>query len=343
MKLLVSTLEYSGNIHLKAILNKMPKTQEIQIYGIFQNIKGGNQLYSSDEFGVMGLFSVLPKILKGKKAISEMVKLAKNMDKIILIDAPAYNLPLAKRIKENYPNKEIIYYILPKVWAWRENRKETINKYIDKQISIFPFEKEFYPNSLYFGNPLMNEINKKWFKNSLVKKGVTSFLAGSRKSEIKALMPYFHKLADKIGGKKIIVIPKDFKNIEIYGDLSKFTIYYDTHKALFESDFAYICSGTATLESAIIGTPFTLLYKTSPIEYFIAKTFVKLNSIGLANIIFEKLNKDKFHQEFIQNFTLEQLVESSKNINQQQFLKNSQEIREILKGDLNQVVKEILN
>ena len=338
MKLLVSTLEPSGNLHLKALLEYMP--QDTHILGIFEGIDNGVQLYSSSEFGVMGLTAVLPKILKGKKALRQMVKLAENVDKVLLIDAPAFNLPLAKAIKEKCPNKEIIYYILPKVWAWREKRKEAIEKYIDKQISIFPFEKEFYPNSLYFGNPVMNEITE--LKDSVSSNGITAFFAGSRKSEIRALMPLYRKLVKQIDGEKTLVISPHFEDISIYGDISDFRVVRNSGKALKEADFAYICSGTATLESAIVGTPFVLLYKMSRLEFAIAKRFVKLKYVGLPNIIFEKLGKGIFHKEFLQHFPIKELLYIRKTANSEKFLKNSKEIRGLLKGDLSRVAEEII-
>ena len=108
------------------------------------------------------------------------------------------------------------------------------------------------------------------------------------------------KKIKKIDAKKVLVVPISYKdNLDIYGDISDFDISFDTHDTLLKSDFAYICSGTATLESAIIGTPFVLLYKARKIEYLIAKMFVKLDYVGLANIIFQKSNLKQFHKEYL--------------------------------------------
>ncbi len=336
MKLLISSLEPSANLHLGEILKK----EKFEIVGIFDE-KFGTPLYSSKEFAVMGFFDVIPKILKAKEAIKKLALLSKECDKVLLIDGPSFNIPLAKEIKKINPKIEIIYYILPKVWAWKKGRIKTINQFIDKKAYIFPFEKEYW-NDGYVGNPLLDEITK--FRDNKIYNQV-AFLAGSRKTEIKSLMPIFRELAKKIDTKKVLVIPKIYKNnLEIYGDISDFEISFDTHTTLLKSDFAYICSGTATLESAIIGTPFVLMYKARKLEYLIAKMFVKLDYVGLANIIFQKENLGEFHKEYLQEFDIAQLLSDYKNSNLDEWLKKSQKMREILKfGSSQNVVNLLLN
>ena len=336
MKILVSSLEPSANLHLGEILKK----EQFEIVGIFDE-KFGKPLYSSKEFSVMGFIDVLPKILKAKEAIKELAFLSKSCDKVLLIDGPSFNIPLAKEIKKVNPNIEIIYYILPKVWAWKKGRIKTINKYIDKKAYIFPFEKEYWGEG-YVGNPLLDEITT--FRGEKIYNQV-AFLAGSRNSEIKLLMPIFREIAKKIDVKKVLVVPKIYENnMDIYGDISDFEISFDTHKTLLKSDFAYICSGTATLEAAIIGTPFVLMYKARQIEYMIAKMFVRLNYVGLANIIFEKEGLEAFHKEYLQKFNINELLEDYKTSNLQKWLQKSKKIREILKfGSSENVIKLLKN
>ena len=336
MKILVSSLEPSANLHLSEIL----KREKFDIVGIFDE-KFGNPIYSSKEFSVMGFIDVIPKILQAKKAIKELAILSKQCDKVLLIDGPSFNIPLAKEIKKINPNIEIIYYILPKVWAWKKGRIKTINQYIDKKAYIFPFEKEYW-NEGYVGNPLLDEITT--FRDEKIYNQI-AFLAGSRKSEIKSLMPIFREIAKKIDSKKILVVPKIYQNnMDIYGDVSDFEISFDTHSTLLHSDFAYICSGTATLEAAIIGTPFVLMYKARQIEYMIAKRFVKLNYVGLANIIFEKEGLEEFHKEYLQEFDIDTLINDYKTSNLTTWLEKSSKIREILKfGSSKNVIKLLKN
>jgi len=339
MKILVSSLEPSANLHLEAIKNEI----DFEMVGIFDK-SFGEPLYDSSEFSVMGIFDALGKIFKAKEAIKEMLFLAKDADKILLIDSPAFNLPLAKAIKEKYPDKKIIYYILPKVWAWKKSRAKKVVSYCDEVCGIFPFEKKFYSKFTYVGNPLLDEI--KVF-NDGKKKNQVAFLPGSRKSEIKRLMPVFKEIAKEIKEKKILVIPKFFdqKMIkQVYGDIDEFDISYDTHKTLAESDFAFICSGTATLESAIIGTPFVLAYKAKSLDYFIGSRLVKLPYVGLANILLDFEEKEPLHKEFLQDsVTKENLLKEFETINIEDFKKKSSLIKEILKYGSSKNMAKILN
>ena len=154
-------------------------------------------------------------------------------------------------------------------------------------------------------------------------------------------MPIFSEISKKLDVKKVLVIPKSYKNdMSNYGDVSQFKISFDTHKTLLKSDFAYICSGTATLEAAIIGTPFVLMYKAKWIEYLIAKSLVKLNYVGLANIIFEKEDLGEFHKEYLQDFDIENLIKDFENSDLEEFQKKSLKLREVLKfGSTKKVVK----
>ncbi len=170
-------------------------------------------------------------------------------------------------------------------------------------------------------------------------------MPGSRKSEIKALMPIFKELANLLDREITIAIPPHFKNsLDIYGDIRDFKITFDSKKALMDSDFAFICSGTATLEAGIIGTPFILTYRAKSLDYFIGKRLIKLNYIGLANIFFEKMGRGAMHPELIQDdVNVDSLIDSFKNFNFDKFLEDSKLLREYLKyGSAENVAKELL-
>jgi lipid-A-disaccharide synthase len=341
MNLLISSLEPSANLHLEPILERLKDTA---VSGIFDE-RFGTPLYRSSEFSVMGIMDVLPKIFKAKEAIKEMVFLADFSDTVLLIDSPAFNIPLAKAIKERYPDKKVVYYILPKVWAWKKNRVKKVEAYCDVLASIFPFEDQFYNKSIYVGNPLLDEITS--FKDPDKDYDRVSFLPGSRKSEIKKLMPVFKEIAQKIDKQKTLIVPKFFENRdlqEIYGDIDEFEISYDMQNSLSQSDFAFVCSGTATLEAAIIGTPFVLTYKAKKIDYFIGKRFVKLSHVGLANIIMDFENRCEVHKEFLQDeVTAKNLLENYKNFDKNLFYKKSKELKNILKHGAVDKIISILN
>lgn len=296
MKILVSSLEPSANLHLGCILKNL---ENYELKGIFDP-KFGKPLLASSEFSAMGFVEVLPLIFKAKRAIKEMVKLAKECDVVLLIDSPAFNLPLAKALKKEGVKAKITYYILPQVWAWKKKRVKKVEAFCDNLASILPFDEKFYSKSTFVGHPLLDQI--KSFKDDYTTKKTISFLPGSRKAEIKRLMPIFRELVCEFDDDftKILVTPPSLKDDEIYGDTSGFVISTNTHESLQKSDFAFICSGTATLESALIGTPFVLCYKAREIDFFIAKNFVKIKHIGLANIFYDFMGKAELHKELLQ-------------------------------------------
>ena len=276
-----------------------------------------------------------------------MLELASKADKILLMDNSGFNLPLAKAIKQKYPNKEIIYYILPQAWAWRKNRIPIIENTCDTLCSILPFEEESYSKKekiTYVGHPLLDEI--KTFKKEKSDSGKIAFMPGSRKSEITKLMPIYFELCKKINKKAIIIIPKNFSKMYIdktYGDLTFFEVSRDAHETLKEVDFAFICSGTATLEAAIIGTPFILTYIAKPLDHFIAKKIVKLKYIGLANIFFEKMGKKPMHKEFLQDeVTVENLYSAYRYLNHDNFFINSEILQKYLKNGSSKNIATII-
>jgi lipid-A-disaccharide synthase len=255
MKILVSALEHSANIHLKSLKKEL--SDDVEFIGIFDS-ELGNSIVDLRSLAIMGFVDAIKKLKYFLKLNTEMVDLAKDADKILLIDSSGFNLPLAKKIKKRYPNKEIIYYILPQAWAWKKKRIPVLEKTVDHLLSILPFEKDHYSQSApitYVGHPLLDNIkNFKEELNSEIKS--VAFMPGSRKGEIKKLMPVFKNVLKKIDNiEATIIIPKHFTQEdinELYGSLLGFKTAHDAHKTLYEADFAFICSGTATLEAALI-------------------------------------------------------------------------------------------
>ena len=345
MKLLVCAMEASSNIHLKEL--KKYLSDDTELVGVFDK-ELGNPLYDLTALAIMGIVDALKKLRFFFKLRDELVALAKDSDKVLLMDSSGFNLPLAKKLRETYPNKEIIYYILPQAWAWKKGRVAKLEKYCTKLCSIIPFESEMYSDKnkiTYVGHPLLDEIED--FKEELSNTNKIAFMPGSRKTEITNLMPIFKELIKRIPNKEyILIIPEKFDNEyikKIYGDISDFTISKNTHKTLQEAEYAFICSGTATLEAGLIGTPFTLSYIAKKFDYFIGSLFVKLNFVGLANIFFEKMGKAPLHSEFLQeNVTVENLFNDYQNMDKNLFFKNSKILREYLKNGSSQNVAKII-
>jgi len=347
MKILISALEHSANIHLKEIIDRSPNSVEIS--GIFSS-ELGNPIVDMRSVSIMGISDAVKKIRFFLNLANEMVELSKDADKVLLIDSSGFNLPLAKKIKKRYPNKEIIYYILPQAWAWRRSRIPKLIKYTDKLCSILPFEKKFYPkdaNIEYIGHPLLDEI--KLFKDSLpqdIKK--VAFLPGSRKREISSLMPIYKRVREKLKDiEAIIAIPSYFSKDEIkelYGDLEGFKIYSDAHQAIYDSDFAFICSGTATLEASLIGTPFILSYIAGKFDYMIGRRLVKIERIGLANIFFQDFANRDMHPELVQySVSEDNLLKLFNSFDMSRFIDDSKRLRDYLSNGSADNMKKILS
>lgn len=345
MKILVSALEHSANVHLKSL--KQELSSDVEFIGIFDK-ELGESIIDLRSLAIMGFVDAIKKLRFFIKLNNKMVDLAKDADKILLIDSSGFNLPLAKKIKKKYPEKEIIYYILPQAWAWKRKRIPVLEKTIDHLASILPFEKEYYSKNApieYVGHPLLDQIHE--FKDEL-KEEVKhiAFMPGSRKGEIRKLMPIFKELQKELGISSTIIIPKHFREEdvkELYGDLEGFEIAHDAHKTLLEADFAFICSGTATLEASLIGIPFILTYIAKPLDYFIASRLVKLEYIGLGNIMFEKFKKRIMHPEFIQeDVTLQNLLKAYREFERSRFLEDSKALRDYLKHGSSKRVASII-
>ncbi|MBE2986237.1 lipid-A-disaccharide synthase [Campylobacter sp. RM12920] len=328
-KILVSALEPSANLHLGEVLKH---TLGSEILGIFDE-KFGTPFMKSSEFSAMGFVEVLPLIFKAKRAIKQMVKLAKTANAVLLIDSPAFNLPLAKAMREAGVKAPITYYILPQVWAWKPKRVEKVEKFCDNLASILPFDEKFYSRAVYVGHPLLDEL--KFKKEKLINSSKIAFLPGSRRSEITRLMPIYREVAKDIKDKeKLLVIPPFLidKVAELYGDVSEFNIVNEAPKALYESEFAFVCSGTATLEAALIGTPFVLCYKAKAIDVWLARKLVKVKYAGLANIMYDFMGKGALHDELIQEqVSALNLLNAYKNCDKDKFLTGCNELRAYLK------------
>ena len=328
LKLLVSALEPSSNLHLKELLKH---TQEVELLGIFDQSLG-QPLYDVSDMAIMGVVDAIKKLRWFFKVADEMVTLAKDADKILLMDSSGFNLPLAKRLKKAYPHKEIIYYILPQVWASRPKRSKKLETYCDRLLGILPFEVDYYQSKAqYVGHPLLDEIH---LLHQASAQSI-AFMPGSRPSEIQRLLPIFREVRARLSQHRaLLIIPKSFsdeKITQLYGDLKEFEVHRETHQALAQSSFAFICSGTATLESALIGTPFVLSYIAKKIDYFLATKLLNITHVGLANIILQHHNQSTLHQELLQEeVTVENLLRAYQKTDRNRFAQKAQELRTYL-------------
>lgn len=253
-----------------------------------------------------------------------------NPDVVILIDYPGFNF----RVAEWAHNKgfKVYYYIAPKVWASREGRIKKLKAFVDKLFIVFPFEIPYFTKKgidfIYKGNPLIDAIdnsvalkeNREEFlrRNSLPDSPVIALMAGSRTGEISSMMPVFMEFADKMhalpeyADYQFIVAAAPSRSMS---DYSKYVsgreayvkvVFGQSYAVLRHAVAAVVNSGTASLETALIGTPQVVAYKGAAINFVIAKQIIKIRFISLGNLI---LNKTCFRELLQFYFTPENVLQ----------------------------------
>lgn len=300
--------EPSGELHAATLVSSLKKLRpDWKIFGVGGSLlsnAGAEIIYNIKDLSVMGLFDVLkklPRFIALKNRILQKLEHHK-IEAVIFVDFSGFNLRLAKDINNRIPT---IYYVSPQVWASREARVKTIKRYIRKMIVLFPFEKEFYKKHGMdvdlVGHPLLDIVKSKEDKTSLLKtlnlsaeKTTISLLPGSRKQEINKILPIMLKAAQLINKKldaqyiiaKPIQAERDiYEHILKKTDLNVAIVEGKTYECIAAADFCLVCSGTATLETAIMQKPFLLIYKMNLLNYLLYRPQVKLPYIGLANIV----------------------------------------------------------
>ena len=215
-------------------------------------------------------------------------------DAVILVDYPGFNLRMATwAAKQHFP---VYYYISPQLWAWHTSRVHRIKKAVRRMYVILPFEKEFYKNFgmevVYIGHPMAVELDQQVDADEKSKDYI-ALLPGSRKHEVDKLLPVMVDLAGKMPGQKFIVAAVSHLPINVYTDLlqgaSNIAVEVETMRGVLQkSKAAVVTSGTATLETALMGVPEVVVYKGSPVSYQIAKRLIKVPYISLVNLIANK-------------------------------------------------------
>lgn len=304
MKIFMIAGEASGDIHgynLATELKKLYPNLELCGTGGAKLKSIGQKQYFTDKdmaiIGFDGVIKKLPFIFKMFRTLEKAVREEKP-DAIILVDYPGFNLRMAKRLKKY--KIPIIYFIAPQFWVWNYKRIYVLRDFCDLTLSIYPFEtdalKNAGVNSVYIGNPIIDNMkfvyeDKEAFLKSAGlsgKKPVIGILPGSRFHEISSLLPIFAEASNQYADKFEFVVSKA-ANISSE-DITKYSAglpfvsdaQYDIMKY---ADFIWACSGTVTLETAVMKKPMIIVYKSSRLNFFIAMRLSSLRMVGLPNII----------------------------------------------------------
>lgn len=307
MKYFLIAGEASGDLHAA---NLMAALYEKDSQALFVGLGGdkmrayGCQLYVDyREMAYMGFVAVFQNLGKIKRnfQIAQQALLQEQPDVLILIDYPSFNLKIAKYCKQHLPQTKIVYYIPPKIWAWKEWRIHQIARYCDQILGIFPFEPAFYAKHgytcQYVGNPVADSIRnwRREAKNDEAKgKRIIAILPGSRQSEISKCLPTMLAAARKVAGDQyriVVTVAPGIDDVFYQPYLQNEELTRDTYTLLEQACAAVVNSGTATLETALIRCPQTAVYHVAGskyLEWLIKPILFKIKHFTLVNIISDK-------------------------------------------------------
>ncbi|NOZ61966.1 MAG: lipid-A-disaccharide synthase [Calditrichaeota bacterium] len=328
-KIMIIAGEASGDLHGSGLVREIKSAiAEVDIFGIGGNgMKsfGMELIHHINEMSVLGFWDVIKRFRFFKKVHDELVELmdSNRPDLLVLIDYPGLNLKLARAAHQR--KIPVLYYIAPQVWAWGAGRMKKMAETVTKMAVIIPFEEKMYRaagiDAKFVGHPLLEVISAQMSKNEFFKqnhlnpqKKTVGLLPGSRPLEVKRLLSTMAESTSSLREKhpeiQILVSQTTSVDSAIYDEILRShpdfrRIKNQTYEIMSHSDLLVVASGTATLESALFEKPLIVVYKVDPLSYFLGKTLVKIDSIGLVNVIAEK----KIAPEFIQyNFSKEKLI-----------------------------------
>jgi len=333
MKYYIIAGEASGDLHGSNLIKSLKVHDNEAVFrcwgGDMMKNNGAELVKHYRDLAFMGFIEVLLHLKTILRNIAFCKKdiLSFNPDALILIDYPGFNLRIAKWAKQN--NIKVFYYIAPQVWAWHKSRIKIMRKVIDRLYVILPFEKSFFENinlkAEFVGHPLLDAIDNHNFNtdgdnilnSNNNDKPIIALLPGSRKQEIKKMLPFMVQLSDKFRDFRFVVaavntLPIDFYK-KIIGDYVVDLIVGKTYNLLGKSKAAVVTSGTATLETALFNVPQIVCYKGNYLSYLLAKNFIQVKYISLVNLILDK----PAVKELIQSdLTIENLIVEFEKITQ---------------------------
>lgn len=302
MKLAVVAGEASGDLHASEVIHELKKLDPtLSTFGIGGDLlaaEGMTLLHHASEMGIVGLFNVIRHLPMFRRVFNELIERIEREkpDVVFLIDYPDFNLRVAKKCKEL--GLRVVYYISPQLWAWRKGRVRHIARYVDRMIVIFPFEEEFYKRHnvpvTYVGHPLIEQladIHKPQRSGDALR---IALLPGSRRMEVQSLLPAMLDAIAMLRHERdvdayIIQAPtidrSELEAIIKQCGVDVPIVAHDGGVNVAAADVSLSSSGTATLESAVLGTPVVVMYRLSRATYALAKHLVRLPYFSLVNIV----------------------------------------------------------
>lgn len=324
--------EASGDAHAARLvmrLRELAPDADFEFFGATSHKlreSGVETIVNADNLSIVGLAEIAGALPMFWRTFQTLKKAAirQKPDAVILVDFPDFNLKLARALKK--AGLKVIYYISPQLWAWRKHRARTIRKYVDLVLTILPFEKDWYAQQgihhvEYVGNPLAREVQSTLTREEFcarhnldARKPVIALLAGSRHKEVARILPVMLETASLLAAKNpeiqfvnALAATRKTEETEAAARIVKrkqiklpenlVTVSGETREALNAADAAAVTSGTATLETAILGTPMAIVYKTSGLNYGLLRPLISVPHFGLINLI----ARERLAKEFIQD------------------------------------------
>jgi lipid-A-disaccharide synthase len=314
-RILIISGEVSGDQHGAKLVSEAlkidPSLRFLGMGGEKMRQAGVDIIVDNKAMAVVGATEVLSHALPIFRAWQTLRKIIKRRlpDLVILIDYPGFNLQIARIAKK--AGIKVLYYIGPQVWAWKQHRVHTIKQRVDKMLVVFPFEAALYERAgvpvEFVGHPLAGSVHPNMSKEQArahfkidAHAQIIGLLPGSRKGEISRLLPTILQAAQRLKTQypdMVFILPlaASLTQADIAPYLPAIDLlplyiirghFYD---ALQLCDAAIVTSGTATLETALLGIPMVIVYKTTALTYFLAKRIIKIPYIGLCNIVAQRL------------------------------------------------------
>jgi lipid-A-disaccharide synthase len=287
---------------------------------------GCDTVVDAKDLSVVGITEILSHLPKIYGLYQHLIKEAdkRKPDLAIVIDSPAFNWRVARQMKRR--GIPVIYYVAPQFWAWRQGRVRLLRDYIDKALVIFPFEEKFYRergvDATFVGHPLAELPHPAISRNDYAAqfhldpaKAWITLMPGSRVKEVRMNLPTILEAATQLGSDYKFLLPVaptlDRAFLKSIMGQQDITLVPESLPALWHSRAGIIASGTATVEAAMMRTPFVMVYRVSPLTYMLGKPRVKVPHFAMVNLI----AGEKVVPELVQaDFTAENVVAQIKEI-----------------------------
>lgn len=311
--------EASGDLNAANLAQKirelLPEVKISAVGGPLLARAGAEVFYDIRGLSVMGFFDVLkklPRFFALKKLILQKLR-AEGVDALILVDFSGFNLRLAAAVRKKLP---VIYYVSPQVWASRQGRLKSIRRFVSKMVVLFRFEEDFYRargiDAVFAGHPLLDIVKPSTDPREFLReigleasKTTLCLLPGSRAQEVRFILPVMLaavKLLQEKLSLQAIIAKSPQVDWDIYSrslkraGIEAKVVEGKTYDCLEAGDFALVASGTATLETAILGKPLAVIYKMGLLNYLLYRPQVRIPCIGMVNLVAGK----KVVPEFVQ-------------------------------------------